>query len=171
MLEEADRGFLWRRYAEGLAEEGDFLSTEGTEKRTDKKGMRAVSSVPFRAFRGQSTAGNAGRRAGLPGVAVPGAGSVGWLQLGVEPSYDFLLGELPRWLRCLEAGAWIAGTHYGQPFFPQTTPVVELLLGTPERWGADGAWALQYRPAGSPLRRSEGERRADAALEKRGVVL
>ncbi len=166
VLEEADREFLWRRFAEGLAgvgnvglvEDGGKVSQAFQPVRVGSTGWKACGTL-------------AGRRAGLPVVPVPGAGSVGWLQLGVEPSYDFLLGELPRWLRCLEPGGWIAGTHYGQPFFPQTTPVIELLLGTPERRGAAGGWALRYRPEGSPLRRSEEERRADAVGEKRGVVL
>ncbi len=167
LLEEADRGFLWGRFVRGmegvgnvaLVEDGaGFLTSQGAHPtRHTSLVLAGVAAVK--------------RRAGLPVVAMPEAESVEWIQLGVEPSYDFLLGELPRWLRCLDAGGWIAGTHYGQPFFPQTTPVIELLLGTPERRGADGGWALRYQPAGSPLRRSEEERRADAVQEKRGVVL
>ncbi len=159
-LEEADREFLWNRFTKGLSGlENVGLLEEGEAVPQPVKGTTEIAGTP------------SARRLGLTLVPMPKAKSVKWLQLGVEPSYDFLLEELPRWLRTLKKGGWIAGTHYGQPAFPQTTPTIELLLGTPERRGADGSWALQYRPVRSPLRRSEVERRADAAREKRGVVL
>lgn len=186
-LEEADRAFLWRRFAEGLAGFSNvFLLRDGKRGRP---------------------------RAGLPVAEAPEPGSVGLVLAGMEPSYGFLLTELPRWLAALRPGGWVCGTHYGHPAFPQTTPGIELLLGTPRHRDAAGGWAWQAgdgetrgfegprktrknakgeaggeaevpafsRPfaafAGQngtpihPLALSEAERLAQAAAEEEGVVL
>lgn len=116
-LVEADRAFLWRRFAEGLAGFSNvFLLRDGKRGRP---------------------------RAGLPLADAPEPGSVGLVLAGMEPSYGFLLTELPRWLAALRPGGWVCGTHYGHPAFPQTTPGIELLLGTPRHRDAAGGWAWQ----------------------------